>query len=200
MLKTTTILTIIYLTVLVLMVSSPDLFSEWVESNNYGFGNLEFSFGGIGLYYIKIPNSNFMVVFKSEDIIILDIINMRVRGGRPLSHGLSHRAVDIFPDPDSGWNLYYFEQLTKESGKFGKLHINPDGTLGDDIWLPRYPAKPTSSAGVPDKSEIWYFTNKILCLNTIDETWKEYEYPEGWDSGFRYIESYPFPSSSSIII
>ncbi|MBU1626699.1 hypothetical protein KKB18_04950, partial [bacterium] len=177
-------------------LSNPILYSEWSDTINYGIGNLALGSGG---YFLQIPDSNYVFYFSENDILTFDTTNMRSKGGKLTESRFNQSSTVIIPDPTSGWNLFGLIEVTRELCKFRKLHIFPDGQLGEDILLPKTVTKASPSVGVPEKSQIWFFTDKILQLNTIDDTWVEIEFPEGWDSDNEYIYAYPALAYNSII-
>ena len=107
-----------------------------------------------------------------------------------LPYSFNQRTVSAFSDPTSDWNIFGFHQESSDLFKFMKLHIDLDGQFEETI-LPRTVTKYSPSVGIPERSEIWYFTEKILRFNAIDETWTEFNYPKDLDTDFDYIYAYP---------
>jgi hypothetical protein len=188
-------LVIFFVSFIILLWSN--LFAVSTENINYGIGNLSITGGGEPLgYYLQIPKANFAIFFSGNDIMTFDINSMKIKGGKTLSHGFNQRSMSIIPDKVSGLNIFYY---ISDKAIFGRIHIESDGRIRDEIILLKAIAKPTSSACVPERSEVWAFTDKILRLDTIDETWTEFDYPQGWDSDFGYVNVYNLLTYDSII-
>jgi hypothetical protein len=179
---------IVYVTLFILLVFYSLASAEWAESNHFGIGSLYFTSG----YFLEIPCSPYIAYYTGDCVIILDKINLKIRGGL-LTHGFDSRTPVVIPDTSSGWNLFYCFD-----GKFGRLNIDPYGQFGENRFLTRTYENLTFSVGNPDNYEIWYFTNKILRLNTIDDSWTEFDYPENWDIDCRMINVYSALDKSSI--
>jgi hypothetical protein len=176
--------------ILVLISSTLLLSAEWSERNSYGINNL--SFTDSEGYFLQIPDSPYIVFYSGNNIITIDINRCKIRGSLVSSHGF--RYPTALTDPTSGWNIYYYEEK-----QLGKLHINPNGEFREDRWLPRTTEFLTPLVGVPDRSEVWYFSDKIMRFSTIDESWTNFDYPQGWDTDFDYVRTYPALDVNSII-
>jgi len=173
-----------------------DLSAEWMESDYFGLCNLAFTGGNPIGYYLAIPDSPYIIFHSGNDFLIIDIEEWRLKGGGVLPHSFNRRNMSVIPDKKSGWNLFYINDYDKA---FRKLHVNADGTFGEDNSLSRKAEIWSHSVGIPERYEVWYFTDKILRLNTIDEEWAEYDYPDGWDTKFDYVRPYPAISSNAVI-
>src|SRR4030042_4014778 len=166
--------------------------SQWIENTNLGVNNLSFNTGQ-PFIFLQIPNSPLIIFYTGSNIMTIEIKGAKVRDGLSLTHNLS--AASVIPDPDSGWNVYY-----KNGEKFGKLHIDPQGFFTEQKWLTKTSEHiALYSVGITERMEVWFFAEKILRLNGFDESWTEFEYPQGWDSDFSFSKIYPVYAYSSII-
>jgi len=172
----------------------PQLSGEWVESNYFGLGNFYF-YDNAG-YFVQIQESPYVIYFYNRSIIVIDTERGRIRGGIHLDHQFYSGSVAIIPDPESGWNMFYYDS---SSDNFGKLHIDPSGQFSNDVYLLKSSEKSSPAVGIPEKHQVWYFMEKILCLNTDDETWNEYDFPLGWDYNFRSTNLFPVFSADYIL-
>jgi hypothetical protein len=189
---TLSILIVTFLTFPIL--SCPYLSAEWADSIYYGIGNLVCN-DNEG-HFLPIPSSPYIAFYTGSDIIIMDSDNMKIRGGIELINSLSQNSTASIPDPISGWNIYYHDYETQ---RFSKLHIDSQGQFGKEEWFTRTTPGGSSCVGVPKRSEVWFFADKILRLNGLDDTWTEFDYPQGWDSDFEFSEVFPLLAYNSII-
>ncbi|MBU1626191.1 hypothetical protein KKB18_02385, partial [bacterium] len=201
MIKSSTAIRIFFLLAIVFSYNAL-LSAEWIENNNFGFGNLSFTLSGSTHgFFLKIPDSPYMVYYKHRNIIIFDVNDIKIRGGRLMPPGSYYDSFCVIPDPVSGWNLFYYydNENTKEK-KNGKLHIEPDGQFGEDRLLMDDPSKVALPIGIPERSQVWFFADKILRLNVIYDSWSEFNYPKGWDSDSRVANAFQNLSYNSMII
>ena len=169
----------------ILVCSQFALNAAWMETHNLSLGNLSgrTQNGSLGAF-MNIPESPFILLSMDKNFLTYEIDSNRCRDSIHYDINISNSV--IMPEPSSGWKLYY-----TSNGFFGYLDIYENGEFGVMRRLPKAYDRGPSSIGVPERFEIWYFTDRIMRLDTITEEWDIYGYPEGWDREIRYCYLYP---------
>ncbi|MBU1625948.1 hypothetical protein KKB18_01120, partial [bacterium] len=179
------------------------LYAEWIENINWGIGDLSFSSsGGASGHFREILNSPYIIYYKEYQnnnyIIIFDVNEKKIRGGRLLKFGTKADSLCVIPDPEYGWNLFYY--YFSDKSIVGVLNILPDGQFGEDRLLEEAPTGSSLPFGVPERSQVWFFSDNIYLFNVLDETWSEFNYPEGWETNSSVANTFQNLSYNSMII
>jgi hypothetical protein len=185
------------ITLLVVILYPVTLSAAWFEMHNLGLGDSNRS-GSNNTRFTDMPDSPFILITDDKYILTYDVKTSKLRDGRLFDHDFNIRTV--IPNPDGGWDLIYASYQGFSTGLFGKLYIDPHGEFGDDISLDRTYQGYLYPVGIPDKHEIWYFTDKILHLDTITLKWTKYAYPQGWDNDFTNLQSFMLKDSKKIFL
>ena len=69
----------------------------------------------------------------------------------------------------------------------------------EEEWLSRTFESTAKVVSIPDRSKIWYFTNRIFRLDVLTMEWSEFDYPRGWDPDFNSLYLYPSSDLNSLI-
>jgi len=183
-----------------------DLPAEWIESIDFRMGNLKYQTYVDRGNFLEISESPYVLYYDAVDVFVLDKDDLKIRGSLTVglndyinSNGIC--SGEIVPDTVSGWYFYYifYPENCYKNGKFGRLHIDPQCEIVENEWFMRTTSSIPSSTCNLEKSEIWFFTEKIIRLNVIDETWSEFDYPLGWDYDCERVHTYPVLEYGSII-
>src|SRR4030042_5714461 len=82
--KSSSIQKLFSMTILIFLASCPFLSGEWTESNHFGIGSSSFKYQSN--YYLRVPESQYVVLYSGNDIIALDITGARIRGCLTMTH------------------------------------------------------------------------------------------------------------------
>jgi len=182
----------------IIFATGSTLSAGWIEDINYGLGNLCFNFGGHGGNYINLQGSSFIAYILSDSIIIFDIDSMRFRDGITLSYSVSQNKGFAIPTK-SGWYIYYSYNVSQSTSNNSKIHIEKDGHFGENKPLEGKALSSSSFIGDPDRSQVWFFDEKILLFDAIKDSWTEYDYPKNWDSDFKGLTIFSVLARNSVI-
>jgi hypothetical protein len=151
--------------------------AQWFESQSPSLVNCPEPQG-----FIDVPDSHLFICTDADpkykigaNSIIFDKSTFRCRGYIHREGGFNSAALVI--NKNSGWDIYFHE-----AQKFGCVHIDEDGKLGPDVWLPRtYEGSSVAIFSVPKRDEIWFLTDKIIHRFTVDDKkWTTFSFPDGW--------------------
>jgi hypothetical protein len=166
----------------------------WYETHNLGLGNTGFKNNvDPWSFFTEIPNSPYVLLNNGLYFVTIDVPIGLVRDEYMFELGASN--VIVLPDSEDGWNLYYNTMF-----QFGTVHISSNGEFKEQRWLNVTYENFANGIGIPQRNEIWYFTNKIFHFKAQNEEWNTFEYPQGWDTDMNVIYLYPSDDLESIIV
>jgi hypothetical protein len=167
---------------------------SWYETHNLGLGNTSFK-NNIDpwSFFTEIPDSQYVLLSDNTYSVTIDVPSGLIRDEYESRYKMYNKI--ILPNMHGGWNLYF----TNEN-RFGVISINSHGEFGSYRWLDITYNNWAYGLGIPQRKELWFFTNRIMHFDATTEEWTSYNYPQGWDTDVDYIYLYPAKDLESAII